>query len=495
MPQAKPMLTLEQQQAHDELVSYARGKDFRHKTKLLEGYAGTGKTRTISDVIHTLKHGSADNPFDSIGEIGVTAPTHKAVRVLRKFSDFADEVTFGTIHSILGLKEEIDTRTGKQKFVPDTNPNKEILIDQLSVLIIDEVSMLPNELYSYIKPHIKRGLKVIYLGDPVQIPPVQEGDSPVFTPSVQQMDNIGVIKLTKIMRQAAENPILSYATDIRNEYKLRPGFDVHTKLVTTAPDRGVIRINTGDDPAIHAILEEHFACDAFKHDSDHMKVIAWRNATVNAYNTQVRKHIYKDVADLPFLMENEKLIMDKPLILPSTRRIILSTNEEIEVKEYDVKVDEFEYSSGDDSHGPMILELCKVNLKYYNTTVTHFHSITNQLKEVQIRILHETEQSRFNAILEGIKKAALATSFGSPVRNKLWQSYFKFQMHFAQVKYNYAITAHKSQGSTYESAMVIDWDIDMNSRFVGGKDIQIEERNRIRYVAATRARNLLYIVK
>lgn len=35
--------------------------------------------------------------------------------------------------------------------------------------------------------------------------------------------------------------------------------------------------------------------------------------------------------------------------------------------------------------------------------------------------------------------------------------------------------------------MIIEWDLEMNRN--------IEERNRIRYVAATRARNLLYIIK
>jgi ATP-dependent exoDNAse (exonuclease V) alpha subunit len=57
----------------------------------------------------------------------------------------------------------------------------------------------------------------------------------------------------------------------------------------------------------------------------------------------------------------------------------------------------------------------------------------------------------------------------------------------AQVKYNYAITAHKSQGSTYENVIVIEPDIDANSKIV--------ERNRIKYVAYTRAKSLLFIVK
>lgn len=43
------------------------------------------------------------------------------------------------------------------------------------------------------------------------------------------------------------------------------------------------------------------------------------------------------------------------------------------------------------------------------------------------------------------------------------------------------------QGSTYDNTMVLDWDIAENKK--------IAERNRIRYVAFTRARNLLLVQK
>jgi ATP-dependent exoDNAse (exonuclease V) alpha subunit len=89
----------------------------------------------------------------------------------------------------------------------------------------------------------------------------------------------------------------------------------------------------------------------------------------------------------------------------------------------------------------------------------------------------------------------LSLAYTNPLRNKLWVAYFKVDRVFAAVKHNYALTCHKSQGSTYENCMMIDWDINMNIKMQGGKDIKLEERNRIKYVAATRAKQKLFIVK
>jgi ATP-dependent exoDNAse (exonuclease V) alpha subunit len=55
------------------------------------------------------------------------------------------------------------------------------------------------------------------------------------------------------------------------------------------------------------------------------------------------------------------------------------------------------------------------------------------------------------------------------------------------VMHNYAITAHKAQGSTYENVILIEEDLDRNKKIV--------ERNRIKYTAYTRAKNKLFILK
>jgi ATP-dependent exoDNAse (exonuclease V) alpha subunit len=69
----------------------------------------------------------------------------------------------------------------------------------------------------------------------------------------------------------------------------------------------------------------------------------------------------------------------------------------------------------------------------------------------------------------------------------LWVKYYKAQQAFADVAYNYAITAHKSQGSTYKNVFVIEDDIDFNTNIV--------ERNKIKYTSYTRPTDKLFIFK
>jgi exodeoxyribonuclease-5 len=72
-------------------------------------------------------------------------------------------------------------------------------------------------------------------------------------------------------------------------------------------------------------------------------------------------------------------------------------------------------------------------------------------------------------------------------KTRAWQDFYKFKENFADVSYAYAITAHKSQGSTYRYVFAIESDMDANSK--------IEEMNRIKYTAFTRPSHRLFIVQ
>lgn len=476
-----PQLTAEQQVVHDTLVRFAKGSSV-HDAMVLKGYAGTGKTFTITKVIQTLKN--EDNIFNPTSElnIAVSAPTHKAVRVLKKFSTFQNDVTFATIHSLLGLKEEI-TPEGKIKYVESKDPNL-IRITSFNVLFIDESSMLADELFLMLIQYIRHGLRIIFLGDPIQIPPVNHADSMPFKENSQKYYNIGVLELKSIIRQARGNPILEYATRIRMDYKTANDFMVETH-VQGSGENGIIKLSQSDTQKTKDILKEYFVSEEFRQDADHMKVIAWRNAVVNGYNQEIRKLIYPDVTDLPFIMVGEKLIMDAPLKL-SSGNTLLTTNEEIEVIGYEVKSGKSTILTAAKVDKDYVSDYRDMEFKFYDTQVKYLNDRGTEIF-ANIRILHENSEGYMNEVLKGITVAAKAVDRASALRNQLWKSFFKTQRLFAQVKYNYAITGHKSQGSTYSNCMVAEWDIAYNKN--------VEERNRIRYVAATRARHLLFVIK
>jgi hypothetical protein len=105
--------------------------------------------------------------------------------------------------------------------------------------------------------------------------------------------------------------------------------------------------------------------------------------------------------------------------------------------------------------------------------------------DVDIQILHEDSELLFTTVCNKIKNNALNCK-DYDVRRHIWTWYYGVLNVFANVKYNYAITIHKSQGSGYSYVFMNEWDINSSPT----KDLI----PKLKYVAATRAINKLFIV-
>lgn len=486
-----------QQYAHDELSKYILDKNSPFRSYLLVGPAGTGKTTTMNKIVESLR---ATHPEVSFG---MTAPTHKAVRQLKKHSLLKDELDFGTIHSFLALKEKQVPNPYKKgeymiKYEPEWDRSRGRRIDTINVLIIDEASMLGDELYEHIEDawRSRTNLKIIFMGDARQIPPVKEHreknappmdpDAIPFREAQRQSRKIGYLELTEIVRQAQDNPIIAYATDIRMQYKNQA---IKHEFKHTA--NSGVEVLGRDLLKIREFIAKYFDTQAFKDDPDYVKIVAWRNDTVNYMNNEVRLLVNK-ATTLPRIIEGDKLILDKPII--KNDKVLLANNEELDVVsatvvEIDVKykmIDKgnaFKQAGQSDLFGTDDLskKMFSEKFKAYRTSV-----LTDDNRSFVIDILHEDDTTRWKSLSERIAESA-KKQIDQFDKKEMWSQFFKLEKQFAQVKYNYCLTAHKAQGSTYDYCMSMEWDIDQNPNF--------EERNRIKYVAATRARNKLFIVK
>ena len=489
-----------QQAAHDRVVQYVTGEgENLPRITLIQGYAGTGKTFTVNRIIETLKSWSNKQKYDKKLTIAATAPTHKAVRVMRKNAELGSNVMYATLHSLLKLKPKNDEKTGKKIFVRSTDPADGK--GEANVIFVDEVSMLGDKsplfvgiasdpkinpkdeevgLWSSLMELLEEdsSIKLILLGDPVQIPPVNEVDSPVFLHPAKY--GIEVLELTESMRQAGDNPILDYATEIRNTYKNRT-IGVTSRLVN---ETGIQTLAVMDTSDIDEILEKLFGSPEFAADADHMKVIAWTNKTVDAFNNKIRRMLYAvpdGMLSLPLLMNGEKLILDERYLVPDTNGFALPTNEELEVVSYEVIRKAVRYKIWT----PMGYSEKSINPQMYKTKA-RFRTIKGHWQEVLLYIVHERSVMEVKNMLEAVRKSCFSAPFGMD-RTDMWKHFFYLEGIFAKIKYNYAVTAHKSQGSTYTNCMLIMWDIIKNPK--------LEERNRIIYVGATRAKKILYIVQ
>jgi exodeoxyribonuclease-5 len=400
-------------------------------------------------------------------KIAVTGPTNKSVRVIKKSTGIRNpRVSFQTIHKMLGLTERI-TQDGQQEFVNqgDFVPP----IEKTKLLIIDEVSMLNDDLFHEILRYRDR-VKIICMGDPAQIPPVGRPDCIPFRDDLFEMYGIKTVDLKTIMRQKGDNPIIDTSILIRTDLE-NPYIDTGRSPKLNDRDEGIEFVNLsspGERSSFNELLGKYFKTKEFSEDSEYTKVIAWRNKTVDIMNNLVRKVIYGEEYLGSKILIGEKLIANNPIIEMS--QILFNTNDEFSVEDFEIKSEKVKVAGEEGT------------LKYYETKVSY---LNDEDKKViyYIDILHEDSESYFYVLSSKLKKIAIEKRG----KEKSWIKYYEFIRRFADVSYAYAITAHKSQGSTYNTAFVFEDDIDVN--------LNVVERNRIKYTAYTRSSKKLYVIK
>jgi exodeoxyribonuclease-5 len=182
-------------QQHEALVKVQQWLDMDSETRpqifRLFGFAGTGKT-TLAIEISRMVEG--DTLFGSF--------TGKAALVMRKKGCHGAS----TLHSMIYKPRRKNRDDDDQdRDIPMWELNPESPVRYAQLLIVDECSMVGEELALDV---LSFKTPVLVLGDPAQLPPV--GGAGYFT-EVKNPD----VMLTEIHRQAADNPIVRIATQIR----------------------------------------------------------------------------------------------------------------------------------------------------------------------------------------------------------------------------------------------------------------------------------------
>lgn len=428
------MLNQGQQAAYEKLLVFLESENTDKKVYLLKGYAGVGKTYLLRELLKNVS-----------GTTLVAAPTNKAVKVLKHRLTGLD-CQIATIYSLLGLKLQISPK-GEKKFVRDYG--KEDCIQEGAILVIDEAGMLDEYISELLMVYVNNlGIKLILVGDEAQIPPV-EGKKDYALPFLQDFqteNNIQTISLTEIMRQENGSGIIDLATHIRDNLYSK---DVlNTDIMSR---EGIEVLNS----SLNHLLEKLFKQAEFYANSDYAKVIAWTNKCVDSVNRIIRKILYEDKST-NFICVGEKLIMDEPLSINGL--VIYPTSEELTVKNYTRKT----------------RHILGVELNYCEITVEE------EVKGHYLEVLHPESYEAWAELLAEKKEEAKQYK-----TREMWAQYYKLDSTFAKVKYNYAVTAHKAQGSTYSNVVVMAFDILKNNRVL--------EANRILYTAITRASKKVFI--
>ena len=440
---------------------------------VLKGWAGTGKTYCTSLLVRYVLE--VVQPTRLWYRVGVTGPTNKSVRVIRKATGISNSrVQFQTIHKILGLSEKI-TSDGRQIFVNEGDYRPQI--KTIKLLIVDEVSMLNDDLFHEILKYRDK-IKIIFMGDPAQIPPVGKPDCIPFREELLENYRIKTLSLEQIMRQKEGNPIIESSIKIRsNILKTNSGVSPETNINEKGEGIEFLDLNCKDSRSkFREILTKYYKTKDFESDGEYCKIIAWRNKTVASMNSLVRSIIYGEESSSSKILEGEKLIVNSPIL--KNDRVLFNTNDEFSVISFKEEIRNLTFKVSDhpdDDH-------YHISLKNYKTKVLYVNG--DDEEEVHtIDILHEDSEEEFKKLANILKLRAISKKG----KDKSWIIYYNFLRRYANVSYSYSISCHKAQGSTYNTVFILEDDIDVN--------FNIEERNRIKYTAYTRASKKVYVLK
>ena len=464
--------TKDQLNAYNNLIDFIDSPfDSKDYKRALIGAAGTGKTYLVKSLILNSKV--------SYSLIGLAAPTHKACRVLGE-SIRVSGIKVSTIQSDLGLRLNFDI----EKFDPNNppfDPRGKIKIGNYKLYIVDEASMINRGLCTFLeKTCVTNKCKIIYIGDSFQLAPVGEKYSSAFKGTktcalkeiVRQGDNNPVSKLLEILRYDIEHKSYEFLKYIQrvpisfNEDYTK-GYQVCTQQ------------------EFNKIVYNHFNDEELTTNVDFAKVIAYTNACVSMWNKFIRNSIIAD-SDKSIITKND-LIISYVTIVNQFNECIIKNSEEYIIKDivnyvhpkYEFKgfMIRFQAIHGGDITSPLFV-------------LNHADNYTIQ-KYIQIS----------NAMIDAAKKARAS------LKAQHWRDYYAFKescllltnilnydgkiLYSRDLDYGFSLTAHKSQGSTFDTSLVDVNDIVYDK--YGQPYTDAEEVNRRLYVACSRCRNKLYL--
>ena len=197
---AKPSLTADQKRAASAFEAWLAQAD-ASEPFVLSGYAGTGKTFLSMQLLARVEARGLCWT--------VVAPTHKAVGVLRSHlaqAGLRPSWYPSTIHRLLRLKLK---RERDRERCEETEQTA-MALEHLALVLIDESSMVDSALLEItLRCAHPFATRLVFVGDPAQLPPVGEEQSPVFA-----MGRAHCATLREVVRH--QGPVLRLASGIRS---------------------------------------------------------------------------------------------------------------------------------------------------------------------------------------------------------------------------------------------------------------------------------------
>ena len=174
-------------------------KALENNILIITGGPGTGKTTIIKAIVDLYKLLNKCSDKDLISNIALLAPTGRASKRMSESTN----LPASTIHRFLKWNKEAD-----EFMVNEYNP------DFSNLIIVDEVSMIDNNLMSSLLKGLTNNIKLVLVGDYNQLPSVGAGN---ILKDLIDSDIVDTVELDLLYRQDDTSYIPVLANDIKND--------------------------------------------------------------------------------------------------------------------------------------------------------------------------------------------------------------------------------------------------------------------------------------
>lgn len=451
---------------------------------ILRGSAGTGKTTLVAKLVGMLE--------DMHLSCALLAPTGRAARILgNKIKlitgrpDHEGSTIHRAIYTLTHVEVNEEAEAANDPGVRMIFPLKEEE-STASLFVIDESSMvgdkenhgdfmqfgsgrLLKDIVTFARSRrpgrvVDNLTKLLFVGDPAQLPPVGESSSPALSDAYLTEHfklQVSSFDLTNVMRQAQGSAILDRATELRdammasrfNAFSLQPNGNEIEQVDATGAVELIIRgLQTKESNV----------------------AVVHSNATALEYNRNIRDRRWGD-SSLPIQVGETLLVNRNSPTHP------LSNGDLVKVMEVNAES-----------------EKVPVGLKGGHHVVLSFRGITVAFRDADGSIIQTGSYVLENLLdsphreLSPLEQRALLVDFRRRhpdlhPKSAEFRRTIRHDPYFnaIQVKYGYALTCHKAQGGEW-STVIVDFESNAGSRNASFF--------RWAYTAITRAVNKLVVV-
>ena len=428
----------------EQLAAFENIKDFLYDPSsqvfIIKGYAGTGKTTLIKHICDFLD--TIEVPFL------LTAPTGRAARILSEKTKLSAKTIHSTIYN--PSFSDFDDEENEDEILLFSTKSDNEFAD--TVMIIDEASMISDkidegsqlqfgsgsllkDIIAFMNLQSNNNNKIIFVGDPAQLPPVNDPLSPALSKDYLKENyklNVSEATLKEIIRQDKESPIISNSIRLRESLEN----DYYDNLDFQESDE-IIKQNSFDDIRFSEINIDRV-------------IITFTNRRALYYNLSYREKVLN--------FDNSKLSLgDRLLVISNNYKYKLFNGDFVSVEQI---------LSNSIETREITLEGIEYKFEFIDAVISHDDSSTKLNVKLLLNSLFNDksslslkEQKALKILTERIEKIKRPRSYSSQddkieYFEKLSESPY---LNALQIKFGYAVTCHKAQGGEWKE-VIVDFD-------------------------------------